>query len=921
MRACHNPLPLAQHAFEGLPLGGKDRYLAAAYPTAVCAADYLPEGSIVLVCEGSRVMERAKGCAFEWGEDLKNLLEEGALAGQFASLAVELEDLTRRLRGSFPLLLCDSLPTSRYLAPPRAMLSINARQLPSYGGSLETAAADMEHHLAAGSGVLVLCGNETRAKNFHRLLEERGVRARLDLSDQTLPAAGETVIGLGALSAGCEYPQLRLVILTEGQLLAPVSGKAPRAVRQKKDSSRQKLRSYTDLTPGDLVVHEHHGIGRFIGMERMTVDGSERDFIKIAFAGTDFLYVPATSLDLISKYIGSGDTERVRLNRLGGTDWTKAKSRAKAAAKDLAKGLIKLYAERQKNKGYAFGPDTPWQQEFEENFPYDETPDQLQATEEIKRDMELDRPMDRLLCGDVGYGKTEVALRAAFKAVMDGKQVAILAPTTILAQQHYNTLMRRMEGFPVHADVLSRFRSAKEQKETLRRLKDGEIDIIVGTHRLLAKDVQFKNLGLLIVDEEQRFGVGHKESIKNMKKTVDVLTMSATPIPRTLHMSMVGIRDMSLLETPPQARYPVQTYVMEYQDSVIRDAILREIGRGGQVFFLYNRVGSIDQCYKQLSKLVPEARIAIAHGQMREHALEDVMLDFSQQKFDVLLCTTIIESGLDIPMANTLIIYDADHFGLGQLYQMRGRVGRSNRLAYAYFTVRPGKGLSETAQKRLDAIREFTEFGSGFRIAMRDLELRGAGNLLGPQQSGHLANIGYDLYCKLLEEAVLEAQGEAPKPNRDVETRMDVHVNAYLPAEYVTGDKQRLEVYKRIASITTAAQRDDVEEELVDRFGDEPLCVANLVAVAYLKAMCAKLGIDRVNQADGRIDMRFAANAQVDGQKLFKALTGFDKWLTLNAAPPVTLTLKDTTLNREDLLMLCVKVMERLLARMDLEAA
>ena len=608
-------------------------------------------------------------------------------------------------------------------------------------------------------------------------------------------------------------------------------------------------------------------------------------------------------------------------SRLGGKDWDKQKSKVRESLKELAFDLVKLYAERQKNRGYAFGPDTPWQQEFEENFPYDETPDQLQATEEIKRDMERDLPMDRLLCGDVGYGKTEVALRAAFKAVMDGKQVAILAPTTILAQQHYNTLMRRMEGFPVHADVLSRFRSAKEQKESLRRLKDGEIDIIVGTHRLLAKDVQFKNLGLLIVDEEQRFGVGHKESIKNMKKTVDVLTMSATPIPRTLHMSMVGIRDMSLLETPPQARYPVQTYVMEYQDSVIRDAILREIGRGGQVFFLYNRVGSIDQCYKQLSKLVPEARIAIAHGQMREHALEDVMLDFSQQKFDVLLCTTIIESGLDIPMANTLIIYDADHFGLGQLYQMRGRVGRSNRLAYAYFTVRPGKVLSETAQKRLDAIREFTEFGSGFRIAMRDLELRGAGNLLGPQQSGYLANIGYDLYCKLLEEAVLEAQGEAPKPNRDVETRMDVHVNAYLPAEYVTGDRQRLEVYKRIASITTAAQRDDVEEELVDRFGDEPLCVANLVAVAYLKAMCEKLGIDRVNQADGRIDMRFALNAQVDGQKLFTALNGFDKRLTLNAAPPVTLTLRDQTLNREDLLMLCVKVMERLLARMELSAA
>ena len=585
--------------------------------------------------------------------------------------------------------------------------------------------------------------------------------------------------------------------------------------------------------------------------------------------------------------------------------------------KALAFDLVKLYAERQKNHGHAFAPDTPWQQEFEENFPYEETPDQLQATEEIKRDIERDQPMDRLLCGDVGYGKTEVALRAAFKAVMDGRQVAILAPTTILAQQHYNTLMRRFEGFPVHADVLSRFRSPKEQKQTLEGLASGEVDIVVGTHRLLAKDVRFKNLGLLIVDEEQRFGVGHKETIKNMKKTVDVLTMSATPIPRTLHMSMVGIRDMSLLETPPQARYPVQTYVMEYQDSVIRDAILREIGRGGQVFFLYNRVGSIEQCYRQLSKLVPEARIAIAHGQMRENALEDVMLDFSQQKFDVLLCTTIIESGLDIPMANTLIIYDADHFGLGQLYQMRGRVGRSNRLAYAYFTVRPGKVLSETAQKRLDAIREFTEFGSGFRIAMRDLELRGAGNLLGPQQSGHLANIGYDLYCKLLEEAVLEAQGEAPKPNRDVETRMEVHVNAYLPSEYVTGDRQRLEVYKRIASITNAEQRDDVEEELIDRFGDEPQCVANLVAVAYLKAMCTRLGIDRVIQANGRIDMRFAPGAQVDGARLFKALSGFDKRLTLNAALPVTLSMRDDTLAREDMLHLTTKVMERLLSRMD----
>ncbi len=558
---------------------------------------------------------------------------------------------------------------------------------------------------------------------------------------------------------------------------------------------------------------------------------------------------------------------------------------------------------------------------FLEQLPFPLTRAQKKVWQEIREDLGSPYCMNRLIQGDVGSGKTILAVLALLMVAANGFQGALMAPTEILAEQHYKTLTPLLAKSGQRVGLLTGSMKAKEKRAVCTALAAGEIDLIVGTHRLLAKDVQFKDLGLLIVDEEQRFGVGHKETIKNMKRTVDVLTMSATPIPRTLHMSMVGIRDMSLLETPPQARYPVQTYVMEYQDSVIRDAILRELARGGQVFFLYNRVGSIDLCYRQLAKLVPEARIAIAHGQMRENALEDVMMDFSQQKYDVLLCTTIIESGLDIPMANTLIIYDADHFGLSQLYQTRGRVGRSNRLAYAYFTVRPGKVLSETAQKRLDAIREFTEFGSGFRIAMRDLELRGAGNLLGPQQSGHLANIGYDLYCKLLEEAVLEAQGKTPEPNRDVETRMDVHVNAYLPAEYVTGDRQRLEVYKRIASIRTAEQRDDIEDELIDRFGDEPQCVANLVAVAYLKAMCQRIGIDRVIQSDGRIDMRFAPEAQVDGKALFGAVTGFDKRLTLSAGSPVTLSLRDATLAREDMLHLCVKVMERLLARMNLNAA
>ena len=787
---------------EGLPLGGMDRYLAAAYPTAVCAADYLPEGSIVLVCEGSRVMERAKGCAFEWSEDLKILLEEGVLAGQFASLAVELEDLTRRLRGSFPLLLCDSLPTSRYLALPRAMLSINARQLPSYGGSLETAAADMEHYLAAGSGVLVLCGNETRAKNFHRLLEERGVRARLDLSDQMLPAAGETVIGLGALSAGCEYPQLRLVILTEGQLLAPVSGKAPRAVRQKKDSSRQKLRSYTDLTPGDLVVHQRHGIGRFVGMERIRVDGADKDYIKIAYAGSDSLYVPATQLDMVSKYIGSHgggeEGEHVKLNKLGGTDWTKAKSRAKAAAKDLAKGLIKLYAERQRRPGFAFSPDSTWQREFEDAFDYEETDDQLRAIAEIKSDMERSRPMDRLLCGDVGYGKTEVALRAVMKCVLDGKQAAILVPTTVLAQQHYATAINRFRSFPVTIEVLSRFKTPAQKKKILQSAAEGKIDLLIGTHSLLQKGLHFKDLGLLVIDEEQRFGVTHKEKLKELSKQVDTLTLSATPIPRTLNMALSGIRDMSTIEMPPQDRQPVQTYVLEHDWGVIAEAIRRELSRGGQVYYLHNRVETIDRCAAQLKKLLgEEVSIAVAHGKLDEKGLSHVMQQFSDGEAQILVCTTIIETGIDIPNVNTLIIEDADRLGLAQLHQIRGRIGRSARRAYAYMTYRPGKILTEAAAKRLTAIREYAEFGSGFRIAMRDLEIRGAGNLLGPEQSGYMMSVGYDMYLQLLEEAVLEERGEKKASRTDCSA--DLTVSANLPESYIPSPEQRMDIYRRIA--------------------------------------------------------------------------------------------------------------------------
>ena len=842
---------------EGLPLGGMDRYLAAAYPTAVCAADYLPEGSIVLVCEGSRVMERAKGCAFEWGEDLKILLEEGVLAGQFASLAVELEDLTRRLRGSFPLLLCDSLPTSRYLAPPRAMLSINARQLPSYGGSLETAAADMEHYLAAGSGVLVLCGNETRARNFHRLLEERGVRARLDLSDQTLPAAGETVIGLGALSAGCEYPQLRLVILTEGQLLAPVSGKAPRAVRQKKDSSRQKLRSYTDLTPGDLVVHQRHGIGRFVGMERIRVDGADKDYIKIAYAGSDSLYVPATQLDMVSKYIGSHgggeEGEHVKLNKLGGTDWTKAKSRAKAAAKDLAKGLIKLYAERQRRPGFAFSPDSTWQREFEDAFDYEETDDQLRAIAEIKSDMERSRPMDRLLCGDVGYGKTEVALRAAYKAIVAGKQVALLVPTTILALQHYQTAMSRMRAFAVNVEMLSRFRTDKQQKKIIADIERGDIDLIIGTHRLLSSDIKFHNLGLLIVDEEQRFGVAQKEKIKQAAGNVDVLSLSATPIPRTLNMAMTGIRDISVLDEAPGDRLPVQTYVLEHDDIIIIDAIKRELRRGGQVFYLHNTVETIDGIAAQISREIPDATVVTAHGKMEKERLEEIWADMTDGRIDVLVCTTIIETGVDVPNANTLIVDNAHRMGLSQLHQLRGRVGRSSRRAYAYFTYPRGRALTEIAEKRLEAIREYAEFGAGFRIALRDLEIRGAGSILGAEQHGHLDDVGYDMYVKLLNEAVLEEKGE--KPVEKAECTVTLSEDAYLPASYVPSGAQRMALYKRIAHITSQEDADELYDELTDRYGEPPAATGALLDIALLRHRAELCGITAVTQNGSEIRM------------------------------------------------------------------
>ncbi len=660
-----------------------------------------------------------------------------------------------------------------------------------------------------------------------------------------MPGPGEVRIALGALSAGCEWPGLGLAVLTEGQLTTV----AQRRAKVKKTSNRQKLQSYTDLSPGDLVVHVHHGVGRFSGIQRMPVDGVEKDYIKIDYAGGDCLYVPVTQLDLVSKYIGGGeDQDRpAKLNKLGGTEWAKQKTRAKKAAKDLAKGLIALYAQRQRQPGFAFSPDSPWQREFEEAFPYAETDDQLRAIQEIKQDMERPRPMDRLLCGDVGFGKTEVALRAVMKCILDGKQAAILVPTTVLAQQHYATACGRFRDFPVKIEVLSRFTTAKEQKRILAAARSGGVDLLIGTHKLLQKSMEFKDLGLLIIDEEQRFGVTHKERLKEMSRQVDVLTLSATPIPRTLNMALSGLRDMSTIEEPPADRQPVQTYVLEHDWALLEDAMRRELSRGGQIYYLHNRVETIDLTASRIQKLLgPEVRVVTGHGKMQEKELSTVMEAMVNGEADVLVCTTIIETGIDIPNANTLIIEDADRMGLAQLHQIRGRIGRSARRAYAYLTFRRGKILQETASKRLAAIREYVEFGSGFKVAMRDLEIRGAGNLLGPEQSGYLMTVGYDLYLKLLEEAVLEEQGQEKRI--ETECAADLTVNAHIPDRYVPSSEQRMDLYRRIAAIRSNDDASDLLDEMLDRYGEAPRAVLTLLDVALLRAAAAKAGVSDISQ-------------------------------------------------------------------------
>ena len=862
----------------GVNLPASDRYMALIYPEIATAADYLPENAVVVICDHGNLHRAARTREEEMGMQLDSLLQGGLVAGELCDYLLSWEAFCASLRGRTAVYF-DAFGGTSYPedCPPKALLPMTAKQLPGYGGNLDTAVSDLQHYQKMEFGSLVLCGSRHRAELLQQMLRERGLSAFLCIPLTTMPSPGQILLADGSLPFGMEYPLSKLAVLTEGQLVARSQPKK-RAAKKTAATNRQKLNSFTDLAPGDLVVHENYGIGRFVAMEQIKVDGSVKDYIKIAYQGSDTLFVPATQLDLVSKYIGGGgEDSNVKLNKIGSDAWQKTKARARKAAKDMAGELIQLYAARKRQPGYAFSADAPWQREFEDNFPYPETDDQLRCIADIKRDMESPTPMDRLLCGDVGFGKTEVALRAVMKAVMDGKQAAILVPTTVLAQQHYQTAVARFRGFPVNIDVLSRFRTPKMQQQTQKNLASGNVDLIIGTHKLLQKNIAFKDLGLLIIDEEQRFGVSHKERLKEMSKGVDVLTLSATPIPRTLNMALSGLRDMSTIEEPPADRYPVQTFVMEHNDAVIDDAIRREVERGGQVYYLHNRTETIDQCASAIKRRIPGISVAVAHGQMGEDALGDVMQSMAEGEIQVLVCTTIIETGLDIPNANTLIIENADRFGLSQLHQLRGRVGRSTRHAYAYFTYKPDKNLTEIAEKRLSAIRDFAEFGSGFKIAMRDLEIRGAGNLLGSEQSGHMSSVGYDMYLKLLDEAVLEERGEAPKAP---ECTADLNVTANVEKDYVSRGEERMDLYRRMAAIRSQEDADDLLDEIVDRYGEPPKGVLNLIDIALLRAQARAAGVKDIRQKAGDVlftlsNLNFDAVGQLCADPDYKARVTF----------------------------------------------
>lgn len=822
----------------GIPLNSMDKYIALCYDKPATLLDYVGD-AVVFVSEYAAIKERCKNYQWQQEEDLKILLEEGELCSKLIRFEQSLIQVVSRISAN-PLVLLDTFTHTNRDIKVDNLISINPIQTSAMSGEIKLLCEDVAPLIEQGYAVIVLAGTKKAAEALCHDLKKQGLPAMLASENSGKLSYKKVMIAVNNLSSGFEYPEIKVNIITIGR-----QGESKqRSARFKKGKA---LRSLTDLSEGDLVVHITHGIGVFKGVNKLEMQGIVKDYIKIGYAGSDMLYVPVTQLDLVSKYIGPRDDGKVKLNRLNSTDWQKTRSRVKKAVAEMADELIKLYAERMQAKGFAYSVDSEWQKDFEQHFPYIETDDQLRSVEEIKADMEKGSPMDRVLCGDVGFGKTEVAMRACFKAVMDTKQVAILCPTTILAWQHYQSFVKRFEPFPVNVEVLSRFRTPKQQKEILKRLKEGRIDIIIGTHRLVQKDIDFKDLGLAIVDEEQRFGVAHKERFKEMFTDVDMLTLSATPIPRTLNMAISGIRDMSTIEQPPQDRHPVQSYVIEYEQGIIMEAIRKELRRGGQVYYIYNKIDTIEQCAGRIQQAIPEARIAVAHGRMDEREITDIWRKLIEHEIDVLVCTTIIETGVDVANCNTLVIENADHMGLSQLYQLRGRVGRSSRRAYAYFTFKPGKVLTEIATKRLNAIREFTKFGSGFRIAMRDLEIRGAGSLLGSRQHGHMEAVGYDMYIRLLSEAIEEKKGNAPSIQSH-ECVIDLRLDAHIPDEYIESLANRIDIYRRIASIKSSEDAMDVTDELIDRFGEPPSAVTSLIEVGLLRNRLAMAGFNEIKQ-------------------------------------------------------------------------
>ena len=803
--------------------------------------DYFPEErTIIFLDEPNRLTEKGGAVEEEYRQSRMHREEKGS-RNLPENWLCSFEQLQKELNKRNCISVC-ALEPKQAGWKVREKFYLEVKSISAYNNSFELLVKDLHQYKKQGYRIALLSGSRTRAERLAKDLQEEGLAAFYGQDYDREICPGEIMVVYGQAKKGFEYPLIKFAVMTESDIF----GQEQKKKKKKKNYSGSRIQDFAELSIGDFVVHEKHGLGIYRGIEKVEVDRIVKDYIKIEYRGGSNLYIPATQLDCLQKYSGADAAKAPKLNKLGTQEWNKTKSKVRGAVKNIAKELVELYAVRQEKEGYVCGPDTVWQREFEEMFPYEETEDQLSAIEDAKRDMESTRIMDRLICGDVGYGKTEVALRAAFKEVQESRQVAYLAPTTILAQQIYNTFVQRMKEFPVRVELLCRFRTPAQQKKAIEDLKKGQVDVIIGTHRILSKDVQFKNLGLLIVDEEQRFGVTHKEKIKQLKKDVDVLTLTATPIPRTLHMSLIGIRDMSVLEEPPMDRMPIQTYVMEYDEETVREAINRELRRGGQVYYVYNRVTDIADVALRIAKLVPDARVDFAHGQMSERELENVMYSFVNGDIDVLVSTTIIETGLDISNVNTMIIHDSDRYGLSQLYQLRGRIGRSNRTAYAFLMYRKNVMLKETAEKRLAAIREYTDLGSGFKIAMRDLELRGAGNLLGAQQHGHMNAVGYDLYCKMLNEAVKEAKGIHTM--EDFETSVDLNVDAYIPDSYISNEFQKLDIYKRIAGIETQQDYDDMLEELLDRFGEPGKAVLNLLAIAKLKAIAHQGYVTEIKQ-------------------------------------------------------------------------